>query len=65
LSFLFGPEREELKTRMELIIKCEEKTVKTLNKHIEALNMQKAAIENLAQAIRENTLALEKLCAKL
>jgi len=65
LSFLFGPERAELKARMELIIKSEEKTVKTLNKHIEALNGQKVAIEALTQSIRESSLVLEKLCAKL
>lgn len=65
MSFLFGPEIAELKARMELIIKCEEKTVKTLNKYIEALNGHKAAIEKLTQDMRESTLVLEKLCAKL
>jgi len=50
---------------MELIIKSEEKTAKTLNKHIEALNGQKVAIEALTQSIRESSLVLEKLCAKL
>ena len=64
MSFLFGPERAELKTRMELIIQAEEKTVRTIKKHIIVLNEQKSTIDKLIQAFDESRAVMEKLLLK-
>ncbi len=60
MAFLFGPERQELKTRMELIIQAEEKTVKTIKKHILALDEQKVVFEKLIRALEQDKVAVEK-----
>ena len=60
MSFLFGQERAELKTRMELIIAAEEKTTRTIKKHVEALNQVKATMDQLIRALDEDKAAVEK-----
>ena len=64
MSFLFGQERAELKVRMECIIEAEEKTVKTMKKHIEALNQTKTTVDQLIQAFNQDKALMEKLAAQ-
>jgi len=58
MAFLLGPDRAELKQRMERIITAEEETVKTMKKQIDTML-------KLIDAIGQHKQVMEKLCAKL